>query len=152
MIGLSEEEAEEVANAHEISLHKTYDYKSKRPLGTVIWQNPPTHIGTVRNNTKSGSYDTRERNKIRSGDVIDLRIAGNPSAEPMTPEELAEYERKKDSLERDIRFRDSKQMDDYYKKWEKEDKNKPKEKKDKDKKDAPKDKKDKKEEKTPEKK
>ncbi|TAE19041.1 MAG: PASTA domain-containing protein [Bacteroidetes bacterium] len=153
MIGLSEEEAEEVANAHEISLHKTYDYKSKRPLGTVIWQNPPTHIGTVRKGANAGSYDSRERNKIRSGDVIDIRIAGNPSAEPMTPEELAEYERKKDSLERDIRFRDSKQMDDYYKKWKKEDKDKPKEKKDtKESKDKPKEKKDKKEEKVPEKK
>jgi hypothetical protein len=48
----------------------------------VIWQNPPTHIGTTRRGKQSNSHiDTREQNKIRAGDVIDIRIAGNPSVD-----------------------------------------------------------------------
>lgn len=140
MIGLSEEEAEEVANVYEISLHKSYDYKSKRPLGTVIWQNPPTHVGVVR----TGSADEREKNKLRSGDIIDVRIAGNPSAKPMNETEMYEYERKKDSMERSNNYRSSKDMKKFYKEWEKERKIKEEEEK---KKNPKKD--DKKESKTP---
>jgi beta-lactam-binding protein with PASTA domain len=75
LIGLSEEEAEEVAKAHEISLHKTYDYKSSQASGTVIWQNPATYIGATHKGTKQPNK--RERNKIRSGDAMDIRIVGN---------------------------------------------------------------------------
>lgn len=117
LIGLSEEEAEEVAKAHDITIHKRYDYKSRRELGTVIWQNPPTHIGTVRNGTKpGGGYEERERNKIRAGDLMDIRIAGNPAAKPMTDKEREEYEKQKDS-DRNINHKTGKELDDYYKKW-----------------------------------
>jgi|GEM_PF-272007 len=146
LVGLSEEEAEEVAKAHEISLHKQYDHRSKRELGTVVWQNPPTHIGTVRKGGKTGVYEERERNKIRSGDLMDIKIAGNPAAKPMTDEEREAYERNRDSLERNVNNRTGKELEEYYKKWSKEDKKNEKEKpkdkpKDKDKdKDKPKDK------------
>ncbi len=134
LTGLSEEEAEEVAKAHEITLHKQYDYKSRRELGTVTWQNPPTHIGTVRRGKGAGGngYEERERNKIRAGDLMDIRIAGNPAAKPMTDEERYLYEQKKDSLERNINMRTGKDLNKRYKNWEEENKNKkPTDKKDK---------------------
>ena len=128
LIGLSEEEAEEVAKAHEVTLSKHYDYKSKREVGTVIWQNPPTHIGTVRRGVRSGSYtDERERNKIRAGDIIDIRVSGNPAAKPMTDKEREEYERQQDSLQHNINHRLGKDMDKHYDRWKEEDKNNPKE-------------------------
>lgn len=116
MVGLTEEEAEEVANAHELSIHKSYDYKSKRPLGTVLWQNPPTHVGVAR----TGASDERERNKLRAGDIIDVRIAGNPSAKPMNDAEMYDYERKKDSADRSNNYRTGKDMKKFYKDWDKE--------------------------------
>ncbi len=125
MVGLSEEEAEEVANAHELSLHKSYDYKSRRPLGSVLWQNPPTHVGVMR----AGKGDDREKNKLRAGDVIDIRIAGNPSAKPMDEKEMYEYERKKDSMERSNNHRTAKDMKKHYNQWNKDRKEKEEEEK-----------------------
>lgn len=99
------DEAEFVIKGQELVLGTVqFVYDSPREIGTVIRQSPKPFIGKVRKGVKPGTaMDDREANMIRSGEIIDLWVVGNPAASPLEEideADLSPAERKRrDSLE-----------------------------------------------------
>ncbi len=102
------DEAEFVIKGHELVRGNIrYDYTSNREIGTVLSQNPSTHIGKVKEGVKSGSnQDARKKRLVRAGELVDLVVAGNPAAKPGDDEEISDEERRRrDSLNQNLNIR-----------------------------------------------
>jgi hypothetical protein len=73
LVGLTLEEAETIANGQNLIIQKNYDYKTDAPLGTITRQNPTYYVA----GNRIKDVKSREVNKIKAGDIIDVWVAGN---------------------------------------------------------------------------
>ncbi|MCS6820857.1 MAG: PASTA domain-containing protein [Microscillaceae bacterium] len=79
LVGLHLSEAETVIRGSDLEVGNIqYDNTSDEPPGTVIRQNPEPYIGTQ---TEDDTED-RVRNKIKTGQMIDLWVSGTPVPKP----------------------------------------------------------------------
>jgi beta-lactam-binding protein with PASTA domain len=79
LVGLSLSEAETVIRGSDLEVGNIqYDSNSDEPIGTVIRQNPEPYSGTK----SKEDTDDRIRNKIKTGQMIDLWVSGTPVPKP----------------------------------------------------------------------
>ncbi len=100
LVGMTLEEAETITKGQDLILEKNYDYNSDAPLGTIVRQTPTYYVA----GNRVKDVQSREVNKVRPGQMIDVWIAGNSAGRPRKALDSA------DLLEQNDNIKDAKQM------------------------------------------
>ncbi|TAE69400.1 MAG: PASTA domain-containing protein [Bacteroidetes bacterium] len=100
LVGMTLEEAETVAKGQDLIIEKNYDYNSGATLGTIVRQTPTYYVA----GNRVRDVQSREVNKVRPGQMIDVWIAGNSAGRPKKQLDSADF------LEQNDNIKDAKQM------------------------------------------
>lgn len=100
LVGMTLEEAEMVAKGQDLIIEKNYDYNSNAPLGTITRQSPTYYVA----GNRVKDVRSREVNKVRPGEMIDVWVAGNEGGRPKKKFDSADF------LEQNDNIKDAKKM------------------------------------------